>query len=1288
MNFEFIDILLSNAFVEKSSTIPTITQYSTNVKIRVAFEDETFHPERVILILSNGATLPAKALFLSKDKAMIGGRELYYYEYDFTQYETEKFVERLGATVNGYDDNGRLIGSTVFEIPMEKSDFAKISPSYLEDNNSVNNMITKVNDYQAQLNVISRDHVIMQDELSQIPEFTELKIAEGIESHNSSDSAHDSKFKNYFTKTESDNKYQTIQNGVTKAELTEHKNDESAHMYIQSQIPAQITTHNASLMAHQDIRDKIGVDIITHNISNNSHRDIRNELAEVRSLAEGRINAISFETLLQLDNWLDGDYERPDGIRPSDLVLGQNIYVTEEGSPDFWVSKVPVYSRKELTELETAKVDLSDYYTKEQVNSEFVDNTELTSAISAHDRSLDVHNEKFLNYYTKNEVESRLQDESRKFIELAGRISASEVIFEASDLTPSALNNFRLTLDDESAVNLKDDMIVTIRPFTSVVSNKTPNGELLRIRDLKQFQRLGSIKPVGSTNEIETDKDFLIWEFTAYNVESSLFIFDLYNETALSMSGEAIDAGIENQTLIPGTTIVCTTSYEGKHGTFFFGRLYLVNGAIQRATDGTRLDLALELIDLTGKELEGFTKYDFATGDLEWKLGEDGVYTYEIISERDPVSIFERANDGSLNQISFAQMNYSNGKITIRSSTPFTGQVLACGAFTEDVSTALGSIDTNNTTSLPIPTSPESLLGEVKLHQIAKTGSWHSLKNIPLVSSWSTTPSDSNIASEKLVYDTIEDVRSSIDTSAGEAIAGVQAQVNTHNSEIAALKAKDTSIDGSISNLSTRLDQQVSTLTQSIASGVSESKSYTDTKVAALVNGAPGTLDTLDELAAALQDNADIIETINASISNKADKATVPTKLSDLSQDSTHRLVTDSEKSTWNNKLDASSLSASLPTKLPNPESLGITYIGSLASGVNTTTYYDGSAAKSITIPYFALNGAIPAYNAYEWYAPTASGTAGQVLKSQGANKAPVWGEGVSDGAAAFLNEEYAKSRGNVIGKSIMKAGSYANTTTTYTESTGTYVVNSSTSNAYSIYYVNNLTVGKKYTVSFYTIRQTYVPNARVRLGTSTTDYTNQAYGYVMADSGSTRHKITFTATSSVLSFVFYVAGSQWATGDKLTVKEITVSEGPDALPWGDTASEIVHRKELLETVDVLEARLDAMGFKEGVISWASFATSDNNVTIKKLGKYAFIEANYLQFYIDANSYNQDLAVGNIPEGMRPKTDIIDLEVLYKGTDGTASLVRKISIKTNGDIIINSTRGTMNYLFRYWYEIA
>lgn len=56
----------------------------------------------------------------------------------------------------------------------------------------------------------------------------------------------------------------------------------------------------------------------------------------------------------------------------------------------------------------------------------------------------------------------------------------------------------------------------------------------------------------------------------------------------------------------------------------------------------------------------------------------------------------------------------------------------------------------------------------------------------------------------------------------------------------------------------------------------------------------------------------DVLVNGDSVVSNKIARITMPTGLSDLSDDSSHRLVTDSEKITWNNKADVSAI----PTKV------------------------------------------------------------------------------------------------------------------------------------------------------------------------------------------------------------------------------------------------------------------------------------------------------------------------------------------------------------------------------------
>ena len=77
----------------------------------------------------------------------------------------------------------------------------------------------------------------------------------------------------------------------------------------------------------------------------------------------------------------------------------------------------------------------------------------------------------------------------------------------------------------------------------------------------------------------------------------------------------------------------------------------------------------------------------------------------------------------------------------------------------------------------------------------------------------------------------------------------------------------------------------------SVASGSSESvleeaKAYTDSEIADLINGAPTTLDTLKEISDAMAENQTVVEALDAAIGTKANKTDIPTKVSQLENDS------------------------------------------------------------------------------------------------------------------------------------------------------------------------------------------------------------------------------------------------------------------------------------------------------------------------------------------------------------------------------------------------------------------
>ena len=68
------------------------------------------------------------------------------------------------------------------------------------------------------------------------------------------------------------------------------------------------------------------------------------------------------------------------------------------------------------------------------------------------------------------------------------------------------------------------------------------------------------------------------------------------------------------------------------------------------------------------------------------------------------------------------------------------------------------------------------------------------------------------------------------------------------------------------------INTKISALQTTDANNLKAAKDYTDTKVAALVDSAPETLDTLNELSAALGDDPNFAATMATSLGNKADK--------------------------------------------------------------------------------------------------------------------------------------------------------------------------------------------------------------------------------------------------------------------------------------------------------------------------------------------------------------------------------------------------------------------------------
>lgn len=101
-----------------------------------------------------------------------------------------------------------------------------------------------------------------------------------------------------------------------------------------------------------------------------------------------------------------------------------------------------------------------------------------------------------------------------------------------------------------------------------------------------------------------------------------------------------------------------------------------------------------------------------------------------------------------------------------------------------------------------------------------------------------------------------------------------------------------------LSNVDNTSDKNkpVSTAQQSaIDTALSSAKSYTDTKISNLINGAPETMDTLKEVSDAISEHESVVEALNAAIGNKAENSVLQSHTSDSD---IH--VTLDDKTNWN----------------------------------------------------------------------------------------------------------------------------------------------------------------------------------------------------------------------------------------------------------------------------------------------------------------------------------------------------------------------------------------------------
>ena len=123
--------------------------------------------------------------------------------------------------------------------------------------------------------------------------------------------------------------------------------------------------------------------------------------------------------------------------------------------------------------------------------------------------------------------------------------------------------------------------------------------------------------------------------------------------------------------------------------------------------------------------------------------------------------------------------------------------------------------------------------------------------------------------------DNTADANKPVSNAQREAINEVQTNLNAHTArqDNPHMITKVQVGLGNVDNTSD-VDKPVSTATRSaIDTAYANSNAYTDTKINALVNGAPTTLDTLKEIADAMTQHADVVAALNDAIGEKANEA-------------------------------------------------------------------------------------------------------------------------------------------------------------------------------------------------------------------------------------------------------------------------------------------------------------------------------------------------------------------------------------------------------------------------------
>ena len=172
-------------------------------------------------------------------------------------------------------------------------------------------------------------------ELIEDGQVTPTSLSEAISTHNTASDAHNDKF-------------------ALKANVTD--------VYTKTAADSLIATKVDKTGAVTGIKGNAESTYRTGNINITAANIGTLTQAQITSLIEGIPSAITFADTTQLVDWLNGDYERPDGILPASRLVGFPFLTLPQNEPDYWVVNTPPQSLEDL-QAYTSSIDLSEIAT-------------------------------------------------------------------------------------------------------------------------------------------------------------------------------------------------------------------------------------------------------------------------------------------------------------------------------------------------------------------------------------------------------------------------------------------------------------------------------------------------------------------------------------------------------------------------------------------------------------------------------------------------------------------------------------------------------------------------------------------------------------------------------------------------------------------------------------------------------------------------------------------------------------------------------------------------------------